>query len=152
MNKVKFTKEQLEYLEEIFAIPCCHVSGTHDPIHYQERKYICGIQYREALKGRKSSNWKGGKLKHCGYILILKKNHPFCDSKGYVREHRLVIEKIIGRYLKPEEVVHHANRIRDDNCKENLICFRNILAHKKFHWNKNINPSDIIFDGRIKCE
>jgi hypothetical protein len=33
--------------------------------------------------------------------------HPYCYSDGTVLEYRLEVEKAIGRYLKPEEVVHH---------------------------------------------
>lgn len=64
--------------------------------------------------------WKGGKVIDNGYICILKTDHPYCDNKGYVREHRLIMEQHLGRYLKKEEIVHHINGIKDDNRIENL--------------------------------
>lgn len=110
------------------------------------------------LTGNKHFNWKGGKIKDKnGYILILKPNHPFCDSHNYIREQRLVVEKRIGRYLKPEEVVHHIGikypigsiKNKQDNRPENLIAFSGHSAHLRFHSNPdNVEPKEIIFDGR----
>lgn len=104
----------------------------------------------EAGKGSKHWNWKGGRIKHTkGYIYLFKPDHPFCDGKGYVREHRLVVESQIGRYLKPEETPHHINEILDDNKPENLMAFVNDIVHRKFHKNPlSIKPEEIIFDGR----
>lgn len=47
--------------------------------------------------------------------------HPRAKSNnGYVFEHILVMEDQLGRYLEPEENVHHLNGIKDDNRPENL--------------------------------
>ena len=75
----------------------------------------------ECRKGCKSPSWKGGKKKNnYGYVLIMKKDHPSCDSSGYVLEHRVIMEEYIGRYLEKDEIVHHKNGIKDDNRIENL--------------------------------
>lgn len=91
----------------------------------------------EAVKdriGSKNSNWKGGRRKCIdGYIDIYQPMHPFANKRGYVKEHRLVMEKHLGRYLKPEEVVHHINGIPNDNRLKNLKLFANNIDHHKFH-------------------
>ena len=79
---------------------------------------------RKGLQGEKNPAWKGGKVIDGGrYILIHQPNHPHANSGGYIREHRLVIEKVLGRYLSRKEVVHHKNGNRMDNRLENLILF-----------------------------
>jgi hypothetical protein len=68
----------------------------------------------------KSPSWKGGKqIDKSGYILIMNKEHPKA-RKGYVREHRIVMEDSIGRYLKDDEIVHHINGDKSDNRLSNL--------------------------------
>ena len=77
----------------------------------------------EFKKGNKHPDWKGGRIKaKNGYILVYRPAHPFARhwNKHYVAEHRLVMEKKLGRYLTNKEVVHHINGIRDDNRIENL--------------------------------
>ncbi len=84
-------------------------------------------------KGMKHPSWKGGRAKSRGYILIHKLNHPHKTTGDYVYEHRLVMEKLLKRYLLPEEVVHHTNGIVDDNRLENLILFPNNRIHLHYH-------------------
>ena len=96
------------------------------------------------MKGEENVNWKGGITQSKSiYIHILIPNHPFTDHQGYVREHRLVAEKILGRYLTKKEVIHHINGIKDDNRSENLYLFPNSGRHISYHLlskNKKIKP------------
>ncbi len=75
----------------------------------------------------------GIKTHTMGYIYERKPDHPFADNQGYVRRSRLVIEKNLGRYLRPEEVTHHKNRIKDDDRLENITLFPNNKEHMKCH-------------------
>jgi len=71
--------------------------------------------------GKKHWKWTNGRTLKTGYWLILSPNHPNKNARGYVFEHRLVMEKHLGRYLTKEEIVHHINGIRTDNRLENLL-------------------------------
>jgi len=83
--------------------------------------------------GDKNSNWRGGRLvKTNRYIIILQKDHPYCSVNGYVLEHRLIMEKHLGRTLLPGEVVHHINGNCQDNRIQNLMLFDNHSQHTKY--------------------
>lgn len=68
-----------------------------------------------------------------GYLLEYCPDHPRCTRYGYVQQHRLVAEAVLGRYLTSAEVVHHEDRCKTNNAPENLWVFPDHSTHMRHH-------------------
>ncbi len=87
-------------------------------------------EFLTTKEGEKHYAWKGRLIDKDGYVLIHTKGHPNARKHTpYIFEHRLVMEEFLGRFLAPNEVVHHINGLKDDNRIENLQLFENNAAH-----------------------
>lgn len=59
--------------------------------------------------------------------------HHLATTNGMVYEHLLVAERMLGRPLRKEEVVHHKDRNRSNNDQNNLLVFASNADHSAFH-------------------
>jgi len=68
--------------------------------------------------GKDHPNYKGGYVSR-GYRIISVKGR-------WVREHRYVVERMLGRSLMPYEHVHHVDGNKLNNSEENLVLVNNV--------------------------
>ena len=102
------------------------LKGTHQTPESNKKR-------SNSLKGEKGSGWKGGVSFNNGYKYIFNPKHPFRSNRGYIAEHRIVMEKYLGRYLTNNEIVHHINGKKTDNRIDNLMLFPTNTAHLAYH-------------------
>jgi hypothetical protein len=82
-----------------------HVQG--EPV-----RFIIG----HGRRGRKPGNWKGGPyLNDGGYVVMAK-------GERKILEHRVIVEKALGKPLPYGAVVHHHGGNRSDNGKDLVLC------------------------------
>ncbi|KKL06274.1 hypothetical protein LCGC14_2597650, partial [marine sediment metagenome] len=76
-----------------------------------------------------------------GYIMRKVAYHPHATKRGYVPEHRLIMERQLGRLLVPrQELVHHIDGNRSNNALSNLKLLSPI-EHPKCHIVGKRNPN-----------
>lgn len=91
-----------------------------------------------------------------GYVLTYIPFHPRAISsgsfKGYVYEHIVVAENILGRPLLTGDVVHHLDKNRSNNSPDNLLILSGPMHGKLHRWlDKNIITPIGIYQERIQA-
>lgn len=123
-----------------YGIKTCKACRKDFPVYRGFAVSYCSRECRgdtiaERQAGHKNAMWKGGETvtSHAGggYIKELCPEHPRADAGGYVLQHRLVMEQVLGRPLLPTERVHHKNGNRQDNRSENLELWTGVGTSKK---------------------
>ena len=116
-----------------------HSEGTKMKMHLAQQKRDPSTRARgiSPFKGKKHSEQTRDKMRlsyikrmggipkdkryrHDGYVQVRCPGHPCAERWGWFLEHRLVMEKMLGRYLNDNELVHHIDGNRENNDISNL--------------------------------
>lgn len=115
------TREQREAFEKLRENGWKYPKSARDKISKAKKGRKLSDETRRKMSIADKVGGIGHKKKRSdGYVYIYFPDHPKSTKDGYIMEHDLIMECLIGRHLKDDEVVHHKNKIRDDNRKENL--------------------------------
>lgn len=142
-----------EYLKELYVVEKKSINQISKTINVSSRitkKYldefnIETLNHKQANKlfnsGNRCNNWKGGRIMLNGYVAIYTPNHPRPVAQVYAYKHRLAMERHLGRYLDPDEIVHHKNGNKVDNRISNLEILSN-SEHRKIHFKELCDTHD----------
>lgn len=106
--------------------------------HFVIRRYLKKFGYpirnrSEAQTAEHNPSWKGGRrIKTNGYAEIYMPSHPNVSKRNTVYEHTLIAEKMLGRYLKKGEIVHHIDFNKSNNNPNNLVVLTS-SNHMRLH-------------------
>lgn len=101
----------------------------------EPRKCIWG-HTAKPLFGKDNPNWKGGRIKKCkltSYRQIHMPDHPRSHTDGYVFEHILVAEKVLGKPLLKGTQIHHIDGDGLNNNNNNLVACQDQAYHSLLH-------------------
>lgn len=114
MKGFKFSPETIEKMKKSHL--GIRGKGMTGHKHSEESKE----KMSKARTGQNHPQWNGGRLvDKDGYVRVFFPSHPNYKVR-HIMEHRLVMEKHLGRYLAKNESVHHVNGVRTDNRIDNL--------------------------------
>lgn len=126
----------------------CRITFLH---HNARIKYCCNECLKQSISKRKKKllsipeylqNSDRKIDKNIGYVRLYAPVHREANNRGFVYEHRLIAEQMIGRDLTNYEIVHHKNGCRWDNRPINLEVMDK-FAHLKLNGQRHDDVENI---------
>ena len=124
-------------------------------------RYCNNVKQGEERKG-KFQAWNRGKkfepksigsyyVNNNGYVETWIGKHTLPDrAGGYYREHRLVSEIKLGRFLSEKEIVHHIDANKINNVPDNLFVCEDDKHHQNVHSQLERISMELVREGVIK--
>lgn len=141
-NKIHFDHDRLIALYESglsIDLVAAEMALSRDTVYRRLRSLGVHIRsHSNSMRGKAAPNRRGWYLSKGYKIVLLSLSDPFycmADKRGYVREHRLVMARHLGRPLEALEEPHHDNENKLDNRIENLI-LETRASHSRRHMTK----------------
>jgi predicted DNA-binding protein YlxM (UPF0122 family) len=139
-TKHNIEKVSIRKISEQTGVSRKTISNWMDELGVEKRdriEAVChALKNREFGRGENHPLWKGGRsICKTGYVIVK-------VDGGNKYEHRLVMEKHLGRKLRTDEHVHHINHIKSDNRIENLELV-DAVEHQKIHHEMDIPKEEI---------
>ena len=117
----------------------CEGCGAEFARAYPEQRYHSQRCFLQKYN-RDNADGHGSRGAVKGGALRGQQMKALASGKGYVKvtgedvhEHRAVAELVLGRLLRPGEVVHHEDRDKQNNDPWNLIVFASQADHARHH-------------------
>jgi hypothetical protein len=86
---------------------------------------------RKDTHGENNPHWRGGRyINYSGYNMVYNPEHHRANHNGYVREHVVLAEKVLGNLLPKKAQVHHYSEIGDNS---KIIICENQNYHRLLH-------------------
>ena len=106
------TKDFRTYPSKILLGRGKYCSKVCADISFKGKRFSPDTEWKKGTMPKNFKGYRFTKPRPGGhtYKLIYKPEHPNATKSGHVREHRLVMEKELGRYLRKDEIVDHIDR------------------------------------------
>lgn len=89
-------------------------------------------QPRRFIKGHDKRSLSGHRITTQGYVAVYLPGHPRA-TKGFVLQHVVMVERVLGRPLPGSAIVHHVNDNKQDNRSDNFAVLENHAEHRNLH-------------------
>ena len=149
-------------IENFHEKACPHCGDTFRFPAWQKARVYCSEPCKwnaESIRWAAAEKPEGGSVTKSsdGYLLEYRPRHPFCSKRGWVLQHRLVMEARLraecpdsrflvefngSRYLAKSIDVHHKDKVRSNNDPSNLVACTK-LAHNHIHNGLPVDPEQV---------